>query len=69
MSQSIMNMIVCKNKDGQLFLPIYQKPTDTQSFLHFNLANPFALKKNSQKYSQALCINIICTEDTETTKI
>ena len=48
--------------DGQIETNVYVKPTDSHQYLHSFLCHPYHCKK-SIPYSQALCLNPICSKN------
>ena len=51
-------------KDGEIWTEVYTKPTDSQSYLHFQSAHPSHMK-NSLPYSQFLRVKRICSKDND----
>ena len=65
-SINFLDNIVLEDKQGNINTDVYQKPSDTHSYLHWTSAHPPHLKR-SIPYSQALWLRRICSS-TDTLK-
>ena len=59
-SVNFLDTTVLKDRQGNISTDVYQKPTDTQPYLHWTSAHPPHLKQ-STPYSQALRLKRICS--------
>lgn len=56
---NFLDTTVIKEKDGTTYTTLYTKPTDVNTYLHYNSNHP-PHQKRSIPYSQALRIRRIC---------
>ena len=66
-SIALLDTLVCKDTDNQLYTKLYHKPTDNKHYLHFHSAHP-RKQKESVPYGLLIRCRRICTKSDDFNK-